>query len=65
LSQFIDTVTAKADVSHSQVTVIMPQFLTKKWWQGILHNQSGFLIMANLLRRKSVIVTIVPYQLEE
>lgn len=65
LSQFIDTVTAKANASHSQVTVIMPQFLTKKWWQGILHNQSGFLIMANLLRRKSVIVTIVPYQLEE
>jgi amino acid transporter len=65
LSQFIDTVKAKADASHSQVTVIMPQFIAKKWWHSILHNQSGFLIMANLIRRKSVIVTIVPYQLEE
>jgi hypothetical protein len=65
LSQFIDTVKAKADASGSPVTVIMPQFITKKWWQSILHNQSGFLIMANLLRRKGIIVTIVPFQLEK
>jgi hypothetical protein len=65
LSQFIDEVKAKADKSNTQVTVIMPQFITKKWWQSILHNQSGFLIMANLIRRKNIVVTLVPYQLEE
>jgi amino acid transporter len=65
LSQFVDEVKEKADKSKTQVTVIMPQFITKKWWQSILHNQSGFLIMANILRRKNIIVSIVPYQLEE
>nr|WP_051271577.1 APC family permease [Shimazuella kribbensis] len=65
LSQFVDEVKEKADKSKTQVTVIMPQFITKKWWQSILHNQSGFLIMANILRRKNIIVAIVPYQLEE
>jgi amino acid transporter len=65
LSQFIDVVKEKADASHSQVTVIMPQFIAKRWWQRFLHNQSGFLIMANVLRRRNIIVTIVPYQLEE
>ncbi len=65
LSRFIDKVKARADKSNSQVTVILPQFISKKWWHSILHNQSGFLIMANLLRIKNIIITIVPYQLEK
>jgi amino acid transporter len=65
LSHFIDVVKEKANASQSQVTVIMPQFIAKRWWQRFLHNQSGFLIMANVLRRRNIIVTIVPYQLEE
>jgi amino acid transporter len=65
LSQFIDTVKAKSDQSNTPVTVIMPQFITKKWWHSILHNQSSFLIMANLLRKKNIIIAIVPYQLKK
>jgi amino acid transporter len=65
LSEFIDMVKAKADKTGARVTVVMPQFITKKWWHGILHNQSGFLIMAYLLRMRNVIVTIVPYQLQK
>lgn len=65
LSEFIDMVKAKADKKGARVTVVMPQFITKKWWHGILHNQSGFLIMAYLLRMRDVIVTIVPYQLQK
>ncbi|MFC7439627.1 APC family permease [Laceyella putida] len=65
LSEFIDTVKAKADQSGARITVIMPQFITKKWWHSFLHNQSGFLILAYLLRMKNIIVTIVPYQLKK
>ncbi|SEM74041.1 APC family permease [Lihuaxuella thermophila] len=65
LSEFIDTVKAQADQSGATVTVIMPQFITKKWWHSFLHNQSGFLIMAYLLRMKNVNITIVPYHLKK
>lgn len=65
LSEFIDTVKEKTDQSGTKVTGIMPQFITKKWWHSFLHNQTGFFILARLLRKKCVNITIVPYQLEK
>ncbi len=65
INSIIDEVKAKADESNSQITVMMPQFIAKKWWHSFLHNQSEFLIMANLLRIEKIIITIIPYQLEK
>lgn len=65
LSKFIDTVQRKASESDYQVTVIIPQFIPRKGWHNILHNQSSFLIRAYLLHRKNVIVTTVPYHLKK
>ncbi|MCG7407555.1 APC family permease [Paenibacillus sp. ACRRX] len=64
LTKFIDTVQRKANESNYQVTVIIPQFIPKKGWQNILHNQSSLLIRAHLLYRRNVIVTTVPYHLK-
>ncbi|OCT11071.1 amino acid permease [Paenibacillus pectinilyticus] len=63
LTKFIDTVQRKAGESNYQVTVIIPQFIPKKGWHNILHNQSSLLIRAHLLYRRNVIVTTVPYHL--
>ncbi len=65
LSKFIDTVEHKADESNYRVTVLIPQFIPKKRWHYILHNQSSLLIRAVLLYRKDVVVTTVPYHLKE
>lgn len=65
LSEFIDTVKAKTEDSRATITVVMPQFYTKKWWHGFLHNQSGFLLRAYLIRMKNVIITTVPYKLKK
>ncbi|KKI90158.1 amino acid permease [Bacillus sp. SA1-12] len=65
LSKFIDTVEHKADESNYRVTVLIPQFIPKKRWHYILHNQSSLLIRAILLYRKDVVVTTVPYHLKE
>lgn len=46
-----------------QIHVILPQFIPRKWWHYILHNQSAFLIRNWLMRNKDVIITIVPYHL--
>jgi hypothetical protein len=65
LMKFIDTVERKARESNYQVTVIIPQFIPKKGWHNILHNQTSFTIRAALLYRKDVIVTTVPYHLKK
>ncbi|WNS43192.1 APC family permease [Paenibacillus sp. MMS20-IR301] len=65
LTKFIDTVQRKASESNYQVTVIVPQFIPKKGWHNILHNQSSLLIRTHLLYRRNVIITTVPYHLKK
>ncbi|MNC34506.1 hypothetical protein D3C75_829410 [compost metagenome] len=65
LTKFIDTVEHKAKESNYRVTVLIPQFMTKKRWHNALHNQSSLLIRANLLYRRDLIVTTVPYHFKK
>lgn len=65
LTKFIDTVERKASESNYQVTVIIPQFIPKRGWHNILHNQSSLMIRAHLLFRRNVIITTVPYHLKK
>lgn len=65
LTKFIDTVQRKASESNYYMTVIVPQFIPKKGWHNILHNQSSLLIRAHLLYRRNVIITTVPYHLKK
>lgn len=65
LDKFIDTVKWKADQTGATVTVVFPQFYTKKWWQNFLHNQSGTLIKASLIRLADVVIATVPYHFKK
>ncbi|MNW49424.1 hypothetical protein D3C74_268400 [compost metagenome] len=65
LSKFVDTVEHKAKESNYRVTVLIPQFITKKRWHNILHNQSSLLIRSFLLHRRDVIITTVPYHFKK
>ncbi|MCR2802727.1 APC family permease [Paenibacillus soyae] len=65
LGKFIDVVKRKADESNYQVTVVIPQFIPKKGWHNLLHNQSSLLIRAHLLYRKDIVLTTVPYHLKK
>jgi hypothetical protein len=33
-------------------TVVLPEFVPARWWQGLLHNQTAWLIKAALLYRR-------------
>jgi len=46
------------------ITVILPEFVTDKWWTRLLHGQNGFLLKWALLFRKGVVVTNIRYYLE-
>lgn len=61
LFKLIDTIDAKAKENHHTVTVLIPQFIPKKNWHNILHNQSSFLLRTYLLHKKNVVVATVPY----
>ncbi|GKU82224.1 APC family permease [Niallia sp. NCCP-28] len=65
LRRFIDVIEEKGEEHQNSVTVIVPQFITKKSWHNILHNQSSLLLKAHLLYRRNVIVTTVPYHLKK
>jgi amino acid transporter len=62
----------KTDQDHNDgqlAVVVLPEFVTKFWWQNLLHNQGAFIIKAALLygRRRSGlerIVIDVPYHLK-
>jgi amino acid transporter len=46
------------------VTVIIPEMVTPRWWQKLLHNQNGLLLKFSLLFKKGIVVTNVRYHLD-
>ncbi|MGQ0680449.1 MAG: APC family permease [Actinomycetota bacterium] len=44
------------------VGVVVPEFVVRKWWQGLLHTQTAFFIKSALLFEKDVVVINVPYR---
>ena len=47
------------------ITVLIPEFEPRSWWQRLLHNQTGWLLHFQLILRKNVVVITVPYHLEK
>jgi len=43
------------------LTLIIPAFVTRNWWEGLLHNQTAFFLKAALRAKKSRVVTTVRY----
>lgn len=47
------------------MVVVLPEFVTKHWWENILHNQTALRLKRELLYRPGVTVASFPYQLAE
>ncbi|PED08355.1 APC family permease [Bacillus pseudomycoides] len=62
IAKLITIIQHKAQEKNRFVTVLIPQFITKKNWHNFLHNQSSVLLRVYLLYKKNVIVTTVPYR---
>lgn len=62
LLKVIDEMENKAHDQGFELTVLIPQFITKKNWHNVLHNQSSLLLRGYLLYKRNVIVTTVPYR---
>ncbi|MBI3620879.1 MAG: APC family permease [Nitrospirae bacterium] len=47
------------------VTVVLPEFVPRRWWHHFLHNQTALLLKGALLFRKNIVVIDVPYHLHQ
>jgi len=54
---------AQADNPRGYVTVILPEFVPRRMWHHLLHNQHALLIKGALLFKPNVIVTSVPFHI--
>ncbi len=63
----------KTDGEHDDgqlATVVLPEFVPARWWQGFLHNQTAWLLKAALLYRRRHLgyqraIVDVPYHLAQ
>ncbi len=62
LMRFLTTV-ENWEGAPDHIVVAIPQFVTRKWWHNILHNQTSIMLRTILLYRKDIVVTTVPYHL--
>src|SRR5205085_1971774 len=62
LIDYIDQIQARGD--NQMVTIVLPEFLPRRWWQHILHNQTALLVKGALLFRRNLVVADVPYLLK-
>ena len=49
---------------NDTLTVVLPEFIARHWWEHLLHNQTALRLKAALLFRPGTVVTSVPYHLE-
>ncbi len=61
LLNYIDTV--KGEVQSDMITVVIPEFVTKKWYHQFLHNQMTFVLRTMLRLKPGIVVTSVRYHL--
>jgi amino acid transporter len=45
------------------VTVVLPEFIPRRWWHHLLHNQTALFLKGALLFRRDVVVVDVPFHL--
>lgn len=56
---------AKEKGPNDYITILIPEFETRKWWHRLLHNQTGWIVRTVLILKQNIIVTTVPYHLKE
>nr|WP_243430381.1 APC family permease [Enterococcus sp. DIV2402] len=63
--RYVDIVSKKARQNNYTTTVIIPQFVPKRRWQNILHNQTSLRLRFRLSWREHIIVSTYSYHLKK
>lgn len=62
LLEYVDHIQSQGD--DRMVTIVLPEFIPRRLWQHLLHNQTALLVKGALLFRRNTVVTDVPYLLK-
>lgn len=62
LLQYIDALSKQT--KDAPLTVVVPEFVPKHWWEQLLHSQGAFRLKTALLVKEHVVVVDIPYHLE-
>ena len=54
----------KKERPNHVVTVVLPEFVPRKWWHKLLHNQSGLFLKIALMMQHDIVFTNVRYYIE-
>jgi amino acid transporter len=60
--RYLDDIDARYEDDF--VTVVVPEFALRHWWQQVLHNQSALVLRTRLRSRPNTVVTSVPFHIE-
>ncbi len=63
LLQYIDKIASNRQPNET-ITIVVPQFVPKRWAYNILHTQTAVILRFVLLFKPGIIITDVPYQVE-
>lgn len=64
LLEYITSVAAERR-SNEMLTIVVPQFVPRHWWQNALHMNTAFLLRMALLGQRDVVVMEVPYHVSD
>ncbi len=63
LLEYIEEIIARRQPNET-ITIVVPQFVPRRWWHNLLHAQTAVWLRLALLFRPGIVITDVPYQVE-
>ena len=65
LEPLLEYVKALADrrQPNETITIVVPQFVPRRWWHQLLHAQTAVILRLALINRRGIVITSVPYQM--
>jgi amino acid transporter len=60
LLSYVEEITAQRQ-PNELITIVVPQFVPKRWWHNLLHTQAAMMLRLALLFKPGITVTDVPY----
>ena len=61
--EYVEEIAAKRQPNET-ITIVVPQFVPKHWWNQLLHTQTAIMLRVALLFKPGIVVTDVPYQVQ-
>ncbi len=61
LLKYIEEIAAQRQPNEI-ITIMVPQFVPRRWWNNLLHTHAATLLRLALLFKRGIVITDVPYQ---